>query len=241
MKSYVNKNINSSSGLAISLAIGSGVLYLLSWNYWRSYFQYFGIDPSFINITFHNIIASSWSPLLALLFSTLLFVISSSNSYVENIEDLKVSTSSFFIAFGMLSLMLMLPQYRENFTIFIVIVFSIVIFMLFTVYKYSDEYLHIGLLSRFFVLSTISGIFLLFYLMQISSSMGRWDAHNKMILHQPIYNIEMDYDRIYDRYTIIAYMDNNYFFIKKTHHNNIDSTIILNQANIKSINIKLTE
>lgn len=45
---------------AVLLTLGSGLLYILGWTYWSSFFQYFGVTIEFADIGFNQIVASTW-------------------------------------------------------------------------------------------------------------------------------------------------------------------------------------
>ncbi len=64
----MNSETRRTIDLAVIFTATTGYIYILGWDYWNAYLNYFGIDSTFLTLSVNQIIASTW-------FVFLLFVL----------------------------------------------------------------------------------------------------------------------------------------------------------------------
>jgi len=96
---------------AILITGCTGVMYVLGWAYWDSYFYYFGIDKKFIDLSFHQIIATTWLIAIILLFYSLSVLV----EYMD-FESKQIAISFWFLLVVISILAVVFYFFRSFFT-----------------------------------------------------------------------------------------------------------------------------
>jgi hypothetical protein len=103
------KSTRTVYNLAIFITLGSGVLYVYGGFAWVAYFRYFGIHLSFMDLTFHQIIVSTWPFVFLFVFIPFYFTDRGKNE--KKLID-RVSISAYSIIMTVFSSAIVLAAVR---------------------------------------------------------------------------------------------------------------------------------
>ncbi len=218
---------HASFDMAVFLTVASSILYILGWTYWTQYFKYFGIDPSFIDLSFHQLIATTWW--FAYSFALIIYAVIDHDGQ-ESMGRVSISGYNFLLAvFALLSgflFTLLIPLWLK-------ITIAVALFLLLMVCKPKLKQKKLNLDKK---LSGISGkiafsMLLLSLALLLNIHLGNRHAKGKVELNGNVDRISIEVKgntQPPKQAVLIAHMKGKYFICMPKKEGAKPETIIIN-------------
>jgi hypothetical protein len=211
--------------IASVITIGGVLLYSLGFMYWKSYFEVFKIDISFIDFSIDRIIATTWLLIMAIIY----FINSKLITLMSNKQE--YSISDLLPAYGFIPFVMILHYFTDIKLMILLCLFYLIIYII-----------TLQLLSKFvkriwernyFVIIFFMGLYLtsaIYY-----TTMGT--TQGKLIISNYNENVELSLkDSKIIKGMFISLMKNKYFILKKD-KNKVD-VLIYSENDISNVKIK---
>lgn len=225
--------------LASFITVGFGYLFFIGWNYWRTYYGYFGIDHSMIVFPIHLVIVSAWSVLL-IYFFWILYSIFSPRKRLKGIKDLETSVDKLGLGVLLAIYLIFLPLINELW-IRMVVVFLFLALFLIVWKKYGDKKISFGKRIYDFHGILFLCVTLFFFSLVIANLLAKVHAKRTATgIGAQLVNIDFKTNDIsFRNYVLIANMGGKYFISEKTDGNSRPQAVIINENDVNVVTLVL--
>lgn len=223
---------NKKFDFAILLSLGIGYIYLMSWIYWDSYYSFFGIPESALNISFMNIILSAWSSLV-IMFAFIIIVLDNSGKRINSIEDISISLHPIILLLFLIIVYSIQP-FLDGLWIRIGIIFSLLVIYIFIKIFSKDRIFEIGRAvkdnhGKIFIaiaLLMLSIVTTKIYANVLARSVAKGVFGNNI-------NLQLkDSDVVFKDYVLISNMGGKYYICEEIENNDKPSTFVINEDDV---------
>ena len=211
----------------------------MGWIYWESYYSFFGIPESALNISFLNIILSAWSSLV-IMFAYIIIVLDNSGKRINSIEDISISLHPIILLLFLIIVFSVQP-FIDALWIRIVIIFSLLITYIFIKIIIRDRIFAVGKAikdnhGKFFIAIALLMLSILatkIYANVVARSVAKGVFGNKIDLYLK------DSKDVFKDYVLISNMGGKYYICEEIENNDKPNTIVINENDV--IQVKLNK
>ena len=233
----LNRNNSIALDLASFITIGAGYLFFIGWNYWKTYYGYFGIDHSMIVFPIHLVIVSAWSVLL-IYFFWILYSIFSPRKRLKGLKDLETSVDKIGLGVLLGIYLIFIPLINEWWMRMVIILLFLVLFLI-VWKKYGDKKISFGKRLYDFHGILFLCVTLVFFSLVIANQLAKVHAkRTAMGIGAQLVNIDFKANDIsFRNHVLIGNMGGKYFISEKTDGVKRPQAIIINENDINVVTL----
>ena len=233
-----NKEQKSAFDFAVLLTLGTGILYLISWVYWTEYYSYFGIRRNLIDLSFYQVIASTWS-IFAMFFIFVLYPLFRNDGRIKSLADIETNLYNFLLIM-LLPLLHIISSFNINKYISIGAV--VIVWLIISIFKekLTERDIDIGNKLKDFHGKFFFSVFVLMIAIMFNSYFANVHAENLANGVSDSHKITLKLhanDTIFKDYILVAQMNGKYFICKETKEGGSPETVIVNETDVKKASV----
>ena len=213
--------------IAVLFTLGTSLMYLLGWTYWKSFFWYFGISQEFIDLSFEQIISTTWRVGFTILF-TFVFLVS-------RILDENIKRTDIFLFLVAIFYIYLLDKITLLYALGLLLVFFIIIHLVPSVPFFQKEISIKKMKKTGWVLILIFAIFVLMF---FYNNYGKLDAEKIHTNNTTRIIVETSEGwQTPQNAFLISHMDGKYFIYNSNSQNLTREVFIIEDSRVTKVTL----